>query len=486
MGTFPKGFLWGGATAANQCEGGWQEDGKGIGVPDTMTGGTVSTPRMFYREINPDIYYPSHESIDMYHHYSEDIKLFGEMGFKCYRMSINWTRIYPHGDEETPNPKGIAFYRKVFEDLKAEGIEPMVTLSHYEFPYYLVEKWNGWADRRTIDCFVRYAKTCFEEFGDLVKYWLTFNEINMGIMDHIGLFSTGVMPEKDPCIAIGFAGDESQAHRNIRFNALHNQFLASASVCKMAHKDYPDLKIGCMIAGSCYYPLTCNPADQLKAQYENFRGNFYCGDVQVRGAYGAMAKKVWAEEGVVIDFQQGDEELLKEGTVDFYAFSYYSSSCSTANPADGNGGGNLTMGASNPYLKASDWGWTIDPDGLRFFMNMVYNRYQVPLMIVENGLGANDVVEADGSIHDDYRIDYLRKHIEAMDAAINEDGVDLMGYTTWGCIDLVSAGTGEMKKRYGFIYVDKDNDGKGTLARSRKDSFFWYKKVIASDGTDLS
>ena len=487
MAKFPENFLWGGATAANQCEGGWQEDGKGIGVPDTMTGGTVSTPRTFYPDIKPDIYYPSHESIDMYHHYLEDIKLFGEMGFKCYRMSINWTRLFPNGDEQEPNPKGVAFYRSIFEALKAEGIQPLVTLSHYEFPYALVKKWNGWADRRTIDCFVHYAETCFKEFGDIVKLWLTFNEINMGLMDHIGLFSTGIMPEKAPCNAIDFTHEDSVEHRNIRYNALHHQFLASAKVCKLAHEQYPDLKIGCMIAGGCIYPHTCRPEDVLAAQKAMFKQNYYCGDVQVRGAYGSMSEELWKNEGVTIEWESGDAELLKEGTVDFYSFSYYSSSNVAAHPEEEiSAGGNLSMGLPNPYLKASDWGWTIDPVGLRIYCNEVYNRYQKPIMVVENGLGANDVVEPDGSIHDSYRIDYLRAHIEQMEKAINEDGLPLLGYTTWGPIDLVSASTGEMKKRYGFIYVDKDNAGNGTLTRSRKDSFYWYKKVIATDGEDLA
>lgn len=485
MSAFPKEFLWGGATAANQCEGAWQEDGKGVAVPDTMTGGTVDTPRMFYADIRPDIYYPSHESIDMYHRYLDDIKLFGEMGFKCYRMSINWTRLYPNGDEAEPNPKGVAFYRSVFEALRAEGIQPLVTLSHYEFPYGLVKKWNGWADRRTIDCFVRYAKTCFTEFGDLVKLWLTFNEINMGLMDSTGLFSTGVMPEQQPCPALCIGGKESTAHKNLCFNALHNQFLASAKVVKLAHEMDPDFKVGCMVAGFCAYPATCAPEDVLAAQEQMYLGNYYCGDVQVRGAYGPMAKKIWARQGVTIDMQPGDAEILKAGTVDFYSFSYYSSNCASAAPARGQATGNLSMGQKNPYLKASDWGWTIDPKGLRYFLNELYGRYQIPLMVVENGLGANDTLEQDKTVHDDYRIDYLRQHILEMGKAIQEDGVDLMGYTAWGCIDLVSASTGEMKKRYGFIYVDKNNDGTGTLARYRKDSFHWYKKVIATNGADL-
>jgi len=483
MSVFRSDFLWGGATAANQCEGGWQEDGKGVGVPDTMTGGTVNTPRMFYKDIRPDIYYPSHEAIDMYHHYLEDIKLFGEMGFKCYRMSINWTRLFPNGDEEKPNPKGVAFYRSVFEALRDEGIQPLVTLSHYEFPYALTKKWNGWADRRTIDCFLRYAEVCFREFGDIVKLWLTFNEINMGLMDTIGLFSTGVMPEKEPCVAIGFGGEESHAHKQIRYQALHHQFLASAKAVKLAHSIDPSFKVGCMIAGSCVYPATCAPEDVLAAQKQTYLSNYYCGDVMVRGAYGANAKSLLAAEKIDIDLQPGDEELLKEGRVDFYSFSYYSSNCATGDPAKRENTGNLSTGVRNPYLKASDWGWTIDPKGLRYYLNEVYNRYQVPLMVVENGLGAVDEL-VDGTVHDDYRIDYMRQHIQQMALAV-EDGVDLMGYTMWGCIDLVSAGTGEMKKRYGFIYVDKNNDGSGTLKRYKKDSFYWYKKVIASNGDEL-
>lgn len=485
MSAFRSDFLWGGATAANQCEGGWQEDGKGIGVPDTMTGGTVDTPRMFYREIRPDIYYPSHESIDMYHRYLDDIKLFGEMGFKCYRMSINWTRLYPNGDEPEPNPKGVAFYRRIFEALRERGIQPLVTLSHYEFPYALTLKWNGWADRRTIDCFLRYARTCFTEFGDVVKLWLTFNEINMGLIDTTGLFSCGVMPEQEPCVALNIrGGGESPAHRQLRYRAIHNQFVASALAVKMAHEIDPAFKVGCMIAGGCAYPATCNPDDVLANQQQMYMSNYYCGDVMVRGAYGAYAKAELKREGIDVGMEPGDEEILKEGKVDFYSFSYYSSRCTSTDPSKSTSRGNMSFGAPNPYLKASDWGWTIDPVGLRYYLSEVYGRYNVPLMIVENGLGAVDEL-VDGKVHDDYRIDYMRRHIEQMKLAVTEDGVDLMGYTMWGCIDLVSAGTGEMKKRYGFIYVDKNNDGSGTLERYRKDSFYWYKKVIESNGEEL-
>lgn len=483
MANFPQGFLWGGATAANQCEGGYNEGGKGLGVPDIMTGGTVSEPRHITDGILPEYHYPSHEAVDMYHHYLDDIKLFGEMGFKCYRMSINWSRIYPNGDETTPNPEGVEFYRQVFKACREQGIEPMVTLSHYELPYGLSKNYGGWKNPKLIEFYLNYARTVMTEYRGLVKYWLTFNEINCLLMGGFGgVMGGGMVPEglKDVAMTFGATDwDDPQA----RFDALHNQFLASAKCVVMAHEIDPANKVGCMIAGNVTYPRTCNPVDVLKAQREQRENNFYCGDVQVRGAYPAWAPSVWKREGVTIEVSEEDAATLKAGTVDFYSFSYYMSSTASADPKASEGG-NIFGGAGNPYLEKSDWGWAIDPEGLKYYLEEVYDRYQIPLMIVENGLGAVDEVEADGSIHDPYRIDYLRRHIRQMDEAI-ADGVDLMGYTMWGCIDLVSASTGEMKKRYGFIYVDKDNDGNGTLERSRKDSFHWYKKVIASNGEDL-
>ena len=483
MANFPQGFLWGGATAANQCEGGYNKGGKGLGVPDIMTGGTVSEPRHITDGILPEYHYPSHEAVDMYHHYLDDIKLFGEMGFKCYRMSINWSRIYPNGDETTPNPEGVEFYRQVFKACREQGIEPMVTLSHYELPYGLSKNYGGWKNPKLIEFYLNYARTVMTEYRGLVKYWLTFNEINCLLMGGFGgVMGGGMVPEglKDVAMTFGATDwDDPQA----RFDALHNQFLASAKCVVMAHEIDPANKVGCMIAGNVTYPRTCNPVDVLKAQREQREHNFYCGDVQVRGAYPAWAPSVWKREGVTIEVSEEDAATLKAGTVDFYSFSYYMSSTASADPKASEGG-NIFGGAGNPYLEKSDWGWAIDPEGLKYYLEEVYDRYQIPLMIVENGLGAVDEVEADGSIHDPYRIDYLRRHIRQMDEAI-ADGVDLMGYTMWGCIDLVSASTGEMKKRYGFIYVDKDNDGNGTLERSRKDSFHWYKKVIASNGDDL-
>ena len=481
---FPDNFLWGGATAANQCEGGYNEDGKGLGVPDVMTGGTVSSPRYVTDGILPGEHYPSHESVDMYHHYREDIKMFGEMGFKCYRMSINWSRIFPKGDEAEPNQAGIEFYRDLFTACREQGIEPMVTLSHYELPYHLAKEYSGWANPKLIDFYLNYAKTVMTEFKGLVRYWLTFNEINCLMMGAFGnIMGGGILPPGEKVAMTFESTDWDDPQR--RFEALHHQFLASAQAVVLGHQIDPENKVGCMIAGSAVYPNTCNPDDVIAAQRKQREQNFYCGDVQVRGAYPVWARALWEREGVKgIEVTPEEAEILKAGTVDFYSFSYYMSATATADPAKIEAG-NIFGGAGNPYLKKSDWGWAIDPKGLKYYLEEVYDRYQIPLMIVENGLGAVDEVEPDGSIHDSYRIDYLRQHIEQMGEAI-ADGVELMGYTMWGCIDLVSASTGEMKKRYGFIYVDKDNDGNGTLARSRKDSFYWYKKVIESNGADLS
>ncbi len=483
MSTFPEGFLWGGATAANQCEGGYNADGKGLGVPDIMTGGTVCEPRRVTDGVKEGVHYPSHEAVDMYTHYLDDIALFGEMGFKCYRMSINWSRVFPKGDEAEPNQAGIEFYRRVFEKCRECGIEPMVTLSHYELPYHLAKEYGGWANPKLIDFYLNYAHTVMTEYKGLVKYWLTFNEINCLLMGGFGnIMGAGILPPGDD-VAMTF-GDTPWDVPQKRYQALHYQFLASAKCVVMAHEIDPENKVGCMIAGNVTYPHTCNPDDVILAQRKQREQNFYCGDVQVRGAYPAWAPAVWKREGVSIEVSDEDKATLAAGKVDFYSFSYYMSSTASADPKLIEGG-NIFGGAGNEYLKKSDWGWAIDPKGLKYYLEEVYDRYQVPLMIVENGLGAVDVREEDGSVHDSYRVDYLREHIEQMGEAI-ADGVDLMGYTMWGCIDLVSASTGEMKKRYGFIYVDKDNDGNGTLARSRKDSFYWYKKVIATNGEDLS
>ena len=482
MANFPKDFLWGGAVAGNQCEGAWNVDGKGASTADHLTAGKVDTPRKFTKEIREDEYYPSHEGIDFYHHYKEDIALMAEMGFKVFRLSIQWSRIYPNGDDEKPNQAGLDFYHRVFAECKKYNIEPLVTISHYEAPYHLTEKYNGWVSREVINFFLRYCGTVFNEYKDEVKYWITFNEINCAMSPFGRLNGLGMMLKEGPWI---FGEKETDEERNLRMNALHHQFVASALAVQMAHEINPENKVGCMISGALVYPYTCHPKDIKAANDAMNKANFFCGDVQVRGHYPYYAKRFFKENNIKIKMEPGDEEILKNGTVDFYSFSYYMSACATVNPEAQKSSGNMMMGIKNPYLKSSEWGWQIDAEGLRTYLNQVYARYEIPVMVVENGIGAKDVISEDGRIHDQYRIDYLREHIKAMDEAI-ADGVDIMGYTMWGCIDLVSASTGEMKKRYGFVYVDKDNDGNGTLDRKKKDSFDWYKKVIATNGEDLA
>ncbi|MFR4998076.1 MAG: glycoside hydrolase family 1 protein [Clostridium paraputrificum] len=475
---FSKDFLWGGATAANQLEGGWNLDGKGISTSDMLTAGTHTIPRKITRETIDGLNYPSHEAIDFYHRYKDDIKLFAEMGFKVFRMSIAWTRIFPNGDDKEPNEAGLKFYDDVFDELKKYNIEPLVTISHYEMPFNLTKKYNGWASRDVIDFFVNYCNVIFNRYKDKVKYWLTFNEINCGTKPVGGYLSLGILNE----------GTEDFLHPNdnkqIRFQALHHQFVASAKAVKLGHSINKDFKIGCMIAHMTTYPYTCNPDDILLAEKKNQLANDLCGDVQVRGEYPFFAKRYFEENNIVLDITEEDKKILKEGTVDYYTFSYYMSNCESASGDEDKTSGNLLGGIKNPYLEASDWGWQIDPKGLRYTLNELYGRYNIPLMVVENGLGAFDKVEEDGSINDDYRIEYLKDHIIQMKEAV-KDGVDLIGYTPWGCIDLVSASTGEMEKRYGFIYVDKDNAGEGTLDRKKKKSFEWYKNVIKTNGEEL-
>lgn len=479
MSTLRPDFLWGGAVAANQCEGAWNIDGKGDSVPDHCTNGTTESPKWVTIDIKPDRLYPSHEAIDFYHHYEEDIRLFAEMGFKVFRTSINWTRIYPTGEEEVPNEKGLEFYDRMFDCCRKYGIEPLVTLSHYELPYHLVEKYNGWAGREVIALFEKYCHTVFERYKDKVKYWLTFNEINSGTERFGSVLSTGTIR--------GFEGPVSKVPDDpqSRYQALHHQFVASARVVRYAHEHYPSFRLGDMNLFAVSYPRTCDPADALANQAYMRKMNWYCSDVQVRGEYPSYVRKIWDDLGVKLNIEPGDLEDLKRGTVDFYTFSYYMSYTQSASGEAPRSAGNIAGGFANPYLTTSDWGWQIDPQGLRYSLNEIYDRYRIPIMVVENGLGAKDTLEQDGSIQDDYRIDYLRQHIQAIKGAV-EDGVDLMGYTPWGCIDLVSASTGEMAKRYGFIYVEKYDDGTGTLARRKKKSYDWFRKVIETNGEDLA
>ena len=474
---FPEGFFWGGATAANQYEGAWDVDGRGPSVDDHITGGTVDTPRTITVDIKPDLLYPNHEATDFYHHYEEDIALMAEMGFKMYRMSIAWSRIFPTGVEEEPNEAGLAFYDRVFDCLAAHGIEPLVTISHYEMPYYLVEHYNGWASRELLEFFGRYVRTIFARYQDKVTYWITFNELNNGYNGRVAALTTSIVQGYEgPALSNDLPVTPQQCYQ-----ALHHQLVASARTVAYAHEHYPRFKVGNMISMHLTYAATCDPADVLCNQRAMREGNWYAPDVQVRGAYPAYAKRLWEELGVKLEMEPTDLEDLARGTVDFYTFSYYQSNLKGTHGDLEEIGGNMSLGGKNPYLESSAWGWQIDPAGLRFLLNEIYDRYQLPMIISENGLGAIDIVEADGSIHDPYRIDYLEKHVEAMNEALH-DGVDLIGYTWWGPVDIVSASTGEMRKRYGFVYVDKHDDGTGTMARSRKDSFYAYQKIIATNG----
>jgi 6-phospho-beta-glucosidase len=471
---FPKDFLWGGAIAANQAEGAYLEDGKGLTTVDMIPHGEK---RMLVKlgEMNPveeieGAYYPSHEAIDFYHHYKEDIALLAEMGFKTFRTSIAWARIFPQGDELEPNEAGIQFYSDLFKECQKYGIEPLVTLCHFDVPMGLVYKYESWKSREMVDLFARYARVCFERFDGLVKYWLTFNEVN--ILLH------------SPFSGAGISFKTGENREQVKYQAAHHELVASALSTKIAHEVNPENKVGCMLAGGQFYPYTCNPDDVWLAMNKD-RENLMFIDIQARGHYPRYAQRVFREKNIELKMEKGDLEILAAYPVDFVSFSYYQSRTASANPNMATTDGNVVKSVKNPYLKASDWGWQIDPLGLRITLNALYDRYEKPLFIVENGLGAKDVVEEDGTIIDDYRIDYLREHIQAMGDAI-EDGVELMGYTTWGCIDLVAASTGEMSKRYGFIYVDRDDMGNGSLKRSKKKSFDWYKKVIASNGEDLT
>lgn len=483
---FPKGFLWGGSTAANQIEGGHALGRKGLSVADCYSfDSSLSKERWsdLWREMthaqveeamNPksELHYPKRIGIDFYHHYKEDIKLFAEMGFKCFRMSIAWTRIFPLGNEKAPNEEGLKFYDQVFDELLKYGIEPIVTISHYEMPLYLATEYGGWPNRELIDFYVHYAKTLFERYKGKVKYWMSFNEIN-SISRH-PFTSAGVVEE----------GNEHLFQDSMQ--SAHHQLVAGALATKYCHEIIPGSKMGCMISYQMPIPYSCNPDDVQRA-LDLQRETLFFSDVQTRGYYPSYAKRWLQERNVEIKVENGDEELLREHTADYVSFSYYMSTAASKNPEkyDRVEGNLLTNGVKNPYLPISEWGWQIDPKGLRIALNQLYDRYQKPLLISENGLGAKDVVNEDGTIEDDYRINYLRDHIIQMKEAI-KDGVDLFGYTPWGCIDSVSASTSQMSKRYGFIYVDLDDEGNGTMKRSKKKSFYWYKEVISSNGENLN
>ncbi|WP_343553285.1 6-phospho-beta-glucosidase [Pantoea sp.] len=474
----PADFLWGGAVAAHQVEGGWNEGGKGPSIVDVLTGGAHGVDREITDGIIPGKHYPNHQATDFYHHYKDDIALFAEMGFKCFRTSIAWTRIFPKGDELTPNEAGLKFYDDMFDELLKHGIEPVITLSHFEMPLHLVKQYGGWLNRELIDLFVRYSEVVLKRYKHKVKYWMTFNEINnqrnwrkplYGYSNSGVIFTDHEKPEE------------------VMYQVLHHQFVASARVVKLGHQINPDFKIGCMLAMVPLYPWSCHPDDVMYAQ-KAMQERYLFGDVHMRGAYPSYIKKEWQRRGFNIEMQPGDEQILREGCTDYLGFSYYMSNAveyATATQTAGTALEAFPGSRKNPHVQASDWGWQIDPVGLRYTLNALYERYQKPLFIVENGFGAVDKVEANGEINDDYRIRYLSEHIAQMKKAVLEDGVDLMGFTPWGCLDCVSFGTGQYSKRYGFIYVDRNDDETGNFARSKKKSFDWYKQVIASNGEQL-
>ncbi|WP_202895078.1 glycoside hydrolase family 1 protein [Paenibacillus sp. 23TSA30-6] len=485
---FPENFLWGGATAATQYEGGYDKGGRGLATNDFLTEGTADSPRkvsvilkdgtktFLDRElaipegavgyIDENAYYPSHNATDFFSHYKEDIALFGEMGFKCFRMSISWTRIFPKGgiEGEQPNEEGLQFYENVFKECQKFNIEPLVTIFHFDNPAYLADNFDGWYGRETIDCYLRYCKEVFTRYKDQVKYWIPINEINV-LRGYSRLGCREVSAQ-------------------VRYQAMHHLFVANALANKLGHEINPDFKIGCMLALSGIYPEDCKPENVFGALEYRRRALFFS-DVMMRGFYPSYTEAMFEDLGVTIVKEAGDDELIKEHLSDFLAFSYYRTSVYHTGVVQKTDTGGQ-HGAKNPHLPETAWGWPIDPIGLRYVLNELYDRYQKPLFIVENGVGMEDVVEVDGSIQDDNRIEYFQNHISEMKKAVCLDGVDLLGYTTWGCIDLVSSGTGEMKKRYGFIYVDLDDKGNGTLKRTKKKSFDWYKKVIRTNGEDLS
>lgn len=469
----PEDFLWGGATAANQCEGGYLEGGRGLSIIDTIPWGPQRMPIMkgelAAEDADPQSFYPSHKSIDMYHNWREDFKLFKELGFKCYRFSIGWTRIFPNGDDAEPNEEGLRFYEEMIDTLLEFHIEPIITLCHFDLPLHLLKKQKGWRDRRTIDCFLRYCETVFNRYKGKVHYWLTFNEINM--LMHLPYGGAGIRI---------YPGENRD---KVLYQAAHHELVASAKAVSLAHRIDPENKVGCMLAGGSFYPWSCDPEDVLNAQQRDHINYFFI-DVQARGYYPRYAAAELAFKDAVPQMEEEDAEVLKKGTVDFVSFSYYSSRCTSAHPEKYGAqiAGNAVMTLRNPNLQVTDWGWQIDPVGLRITLNNLYDRYQKPLFIVENGMGANDIVKEDGSIDDDYRIEYMRAHIQEMKKAVCLDGVELLGYTMWSPIDLVSSSTGEMSKRYGLIYVDMDNQGNGSRKRIKKKSFGWYKNVIASRG----
>lgn len=469
---FPDNFLWGGAVAAHQVEGGWNCDGKGVSIVDVLTKGEHGVPRKITEQVQAEETYPNHKAVDFCHRYRDDIAMFAEMGFKCFRTSIAWSRIFPNGDEATPNEAGLAFYDGLIDCLLEHDIEPVITLSHFEMPHHLVSEYGGWANRAVVDHFVRFCEAVLTRYRDKVTYWITFNEINNQLNWDYPLFGY--------CNS-GVVFTEHDHPEQTLYQVLHHQFVASAKVVALGHVINSEFSIGSMIHMMPLYPASCHPDDMLASQ-QAMRDKYLCSDVQIRGHYPHYIWPQWASKGIKVVMHDDDAQILKNGQADFLAISYYMTNIVDANPPEQDENALFSASRLNPHLPASDWGWQIDPKGLRYALSELYERYELPIFVVENGLGAVDIPDQTGAINDDYRIDYLSQHIEALEEAISLDGVDVMGYTPWGCIDCVSFTTGEYRKRYGFIYVDRHDDGSGDFSRSRKKSFDWYKQVIANNG----
>ena len=460
---FPENFLWGASTSAYQVEGASLEDGKGPSCQDVKEI-PVGTSDLTV-------------CADQYHRYKEDIALMAEMGFKTYRFSVSWSRILPEGTGAI-NPKGIAYYNHIIDECLKYGIEPLVTMFHFDMPASL-DRRGSWSNRESVDWFVNFAKILFENYGDRVKYWLTINEQNM-----LTLFGPTIGTLTIP------KGTENLLKETYQQN--HHMLVAQAKVMALCHEMIPNAKIGPAPNISIVYPATCKPKDVLAAQNFNALRNWLYLDMAVYGRYNDLSWAYLKEHDALPKFSEGDEQILKSGHPDFIGFNYYNSTTcqwsdsfeqikDSSAPLDIAG---MFEGAKNPYLPVTEFNWEIDPDGFRATIREIYSRYHLPMIITENGLGAYDKLTEDGKIHDPYRIDFLRKHIEQMRLAI-ADGCDMMGYCPWSAIDLISTHEG-IVKRYGFIYVDRDEFDLKTLKRYRKDSFYWYKKVIASNGENLS
>ncbi|MBQ6333706.1 MAG: glycoside hydrolase family 1 protein [Erysipelotrichaceae bacterium] len=481
----PENFIWGASICGAQCDGAWKEDGKGENILDHQTVCDSNKTRRFTHEINPDYYYPNHDGNDFYHRYKEDIGYMAELGFKSMRFSVMWTRLYPTGEEELPNPKGLQYYHNIINELKKYDMEPVIMLSHLDFPYHLAMKYGGWSDRRVIDLFLKFCKTVVTEFKGDVKKYIGFNEINI-LCQPIGSTLGGIIPDHDFDLNIvKIVPQESQEDMNKRFRALHNQFVAAAKLAIMAREIDPEIKIGGCVSGKCIYPLTPNPKDVLAAQQAMQIPDWFVGDMLVKGEYSYFAKRYLERNNIDNGALPEDAQILKKGTIDFYTINYYSSGCISSDDSVAKDCAmNMFISTKNPYLEASEWGWQIDADGLRYLCNEIYGRYGIPIMILENGIGAAEQLNENNTVSDPYRKEYIAKHIQAMKEVI-DDGIELLGYYYWAPIDLVSASTGEMMKRYGFVFVDHYDDGSGTMKRYKKESFEWMKKVLHSNGEDL-